>query len=96
MGRGTLGGGPVRVRGPSGRSGTDRWTLGEVLEWSGDPQGRPRPVCRPSERSLGPSGRSGTGHGTLGEVQYGSGDPRGTLGGFGTGRGTLTEVVDVF
>ena len=71
MGRGTFGeirdgsgdprGGPVRVGGPSRRSGSDWGTRWEVRDGSGDPRGGPGRVG-------GLSRRSGTGQGTLWEV----------------------------
>ena len=83
-------GGSRRVGGPSGRTGTGRGTLPEVLDGSGDPLGSPNGLGEPFRRSetgqgnpwggLGRVGRlfgwSVTGRGTLGEVWNGLGDPR--------------------
>ena len=65
MGRGPRGG-PVLVGGPSGRSGTNLETLGEVQEGLGDPRRGPRQV-------RGPSRRSGTDLETFGVVRDGLG-----------------------
>ena len=54
---------------PSGKTGTDRETLGEVQTGQG-PSARYRTNC-------GTSGRSGMGRGNLGEVRDGSWDPQG-------------------
>ena len=55
MGRGTLHTGPGRVKGASQKSGTVRWTLSDVRDRSGDPQGGPGQVGNP----LGGPGRVG-------------------------------------
>ena len=73
-------GGPGRVGGILGRSGTGRETHVEVQDGSGDPRGGPERVKRPS-------GRSEMGRGNLGDVRYGSADPRGCSGGVGDSRG---------
>ena len=62
-------GGPERVGGPLGRSGTGRSTLGEVWDRSEDPRGGPGRVGVLL-------GWSTTGRSTLGEVRYRSEDPR--------------------
>ena len=89
-------GGPRRVEGRSGRSGTGRGNLGEVLDRSGtineieDLSGNLGEVQDGSRDPRGgpgsvggPSGRSGTGRGTQREVREASGNPRGGLARFG-------------
>ena len=92
-------------RGPSGRSGMSRRTLGQVRYGSGDRRTSPEPVERTTRRSR-------TGRGTLREVRERSGHPwvglgrvrdhwvgpgqvEGTSGRSETGRGTPLEVRDV-
>ena len=91
MGRGTHGevwdrsrdprGGPGRVGGNSGRSGTCRGTIVKVQDRLGDPRGGPGLVGGPWESSV-------TGRWTLGVVRNGSGDPPKC----GTGCGNLEEA----
>ena len=84
-------GGPGRVEGPSGSSGTGRGTLGEVWDGSRDPRGVPemgrgtlgevRDGSVDPQKSLGrvagPSLKSGTGRETFIQFQDRPGDPWG-------------------
>ena len=68
------------LRETSGRSGTGRWTLGEVWDRPGNPRESLRRVGGPSGwtgTDWGTSGRSGRGWRTLGKVRDGSVVPQG-------------------